>query len=765
MGLAERMIRTPVALGMMRCLAACLALAFAMSCGSTTELSEKTGEWSPPIFGSATEFFEITLEMPTLCIQGAGTIEFTRDGQMVGLVVPLNKDAVARLEVTGDSDLDTVLAVYGPEDETGYFGRNAVAKDDDSGEGRLSRLDGFTATQGGRYLVLVSTFGGTGRGRTELVLDVDGAPGCVALRKGLPDLDVLFVVDDSPSMATKQVALGRGARAFLDRLDLAGESDLRIAVTTTNVCPASKAGAIRGRFVYQPVTDLPAAGIVKRNIPCVSDADCQQRSDLPDAANWVCEARPLSDMWTCDRPGDDNAEAGEDAYPGDFLFTAASQCRYRCSREKDPMTCTELFGIGPRCRATCGDKNCSVADCASVGYPALRCQQVCETDDCMAFCETYLGSTQQCMTACSKVGQESCHATCAGEGTIGGGGQGLFPGRDFLCGVACAGATSCVGRCVAEFRDRDELPYRCEYPSSDQAMAGCLPDLAGPDCPPGVPTILTRGTAQAYADRWRAGEWRGLPSWESLDDIELERAVLARLFECQVLVGAAQTVCGNQEQGLRAAWLALDPAGENAAQASQFLRDDATLLVVVVSDEDDCSAPERERSAGIYENVVSPESYGRCACLRDEDGCVPGGGCNAAACLTDGEFDAGKCPLLQTARFVTGLRGLKADPSRVLFAAFSGAVVPGSTTSPSSDGGAIRQRYYDCKCDLAAQRTASYTYACQSDLGLADQGDRYADTVTGFGNQGWFGNLCEGVDLGGLAQFVRAATGADLVDE
>jgi len=43
------------------------------------------------------------------------------------------------------------------------------------------------------------------------------------------------------------------------------------------------------------------------------------------------------------------------------------------------------------------------------------------------------------------------------------------------------------------------------------------------------------------------------------------------------------------EEGFSSAWLALDPQGPNAAQSAQFLRKDASLLIVFVSNQDDCS--------------------------------------------------------------------------------------------------------------------------------------------------------------------------------
>lgn len=74
-----------------------------------------------------------------------------------------------------------------------------------------------------------------------------------------------------------------------------------------------------------------------------------------------------------------------------------------------------------------------------------------------------------------------------------------------------------------------------------------------------------------------------------------------------------------QKQGLVAAWMALDPNGENAAQAHNFLRSDAVLLVVVVSDGDDCLT---------VNATLSLHKLLECPCLADKQGYQGEGICN-----------------------------------------------------------------------------------------------------------------------------------------
>ena len=74
-----------------------------------------------------------------------------------------------------------------------------------------------------------------------------------------------------------------------------------------------------------------------------------------------------------------------------------------------------------------------------------------------------------------------------------------------------------------------------------------------------------------------------LPVWLTEESIEH--------FKCLALV-SNEPYSANLEQGMRAAWLALDPEGPNSEQSAAFLRDDAYLLYVFVSDEEDCSIDE-----------------------------------------------------------------------------------------------------------------------------------------------------------------------------
>lgn len=442
---------------------------------------------------------------------------------------------------------------------------------------------------------------------TDTTMPVDTAVPPDTFVPGPPKVDLLLVVDDSSSMCQEQRAL---AGLFESLVGGLADVDLRVAVTTPNVCAADKEGAVRGKFVYQPATSLPPSCGERRRVPCMADADCQARADLPDAANWVCEGTTPDALWTCDLPPDVKQSTGaDDKYPGDFLFSFHAECRYKCTKDADQ--CATVFG-----------------DPASA----------------------------------------------------------------------------------------------CVYPGNDASHATCMVKPATTACPANGPKVLNASVVDAYLASWKGGSWAGDPSWAGKTDAEVRPLIRNLLFSCMTMIGAQQSICGNQEQGLLAAWMALDPAGENAVQAQSFVRADAVLAIVVVSDEDDCSGAAK----------VAAEDYGRCACLADTAGCTPDGTCG----LTPG-------PLVPVADMVANLKSLKADPSKLVFTAITGGILAGSTMTPGADVVQAAKRYFECKCDIKAPRTAPYTFGCMSATGSAELGTRYLAVAGALGASGVSGNLCE----------------------
>jgi hypothetical protein len=111
---------------------------------------------------------------------------------------------------------------------------------------------------------------------------------------------------------------------------------------------------------------------------------------------------------------------------------------------------------------------------------------------------------------------------------------------------------------VCKEDEGNKCDFTCRQPGQTVSSSGCLrpPDTA--DCKKAnPPKVLTNKTL-----KW---------------------------FKCNATVEPEQSYQANIEQGLKAAWLALDPKGINSDQALSFLREDAYLIIVFVTDEDDCS--------------------------------------------------------------------------------------------------------------------------------------------------------------------------------
>jgi len=151
---------------------------------------------------------------------------------------------------------------------------------------------------------------------------------------------------------------------------------------------------------------------------------------------------------------------------------------------------------------------------------------------------------------------------------------------EFCHAGECAGDVSCLAAMCVD-APTEECTYECISPGQGNSGNGCKrpPDAA--DCPATLPMFLT------------------------LDNIDL--------FKCLATPQAEQTYSANMEYGLQAAWWALDPEGPNAGQSAGFLRPEAYLLVVFVTNGDDCS---------IAEDFCSPNWD----CDSDED-CPPGTKC------------------------------------------------------------------------------------------------------------------------------------------
>lgn len=157
-------------------------------------------------------------------------------------------------------------------------------------------------------------------------------------------------------------------------------------------------------------------------------------------------------------------------------------------------------------------------------------------------------------------------------------------------------------------------------------------------------------------------------------------------FPCLATIGVNQNKCFKYEQGLSSAMAALDRSGPNeeylnpATGVAQFLRDDAYLVILFVTDEDDCSA-----ACGNAGDSASNCPHSLCGKEKDDDGKWR---CTGAlvedvydtCALLGGQNEGG--PLVPISHYTNQIKSLKSDPSKVIVAAIAGdAIVPEGSAS------------------------------------------------------------------------------------
>lgn len=202
-------------------------------------------------------------------------------------------------------------------------------------------------------------------------------------------------------------------------------------------------------------------------------------------------------------------------------------------------------------------------DCEKAFGPGWRCKDY--SADQMY---NYNGSINSSCTFRCDGDSECCEEFCTGE---------------------CGSDQSCI-KTMCEDAPFENCTFICRNPS-DETNSGCVRPPDTGDCPANLPTKLTM---------------------QNID-----------LFKCIATVAPSQNYSANIEQGMAAAWYALDPNGPNAEQSAGFLRDDAYLVIVFVSDEDDCS---------IHGDYCAPNAY--CDEPEDKTKCAKDGG----TCKLDVEY-------------------------------------------------------------------------------------------------------------------------------
>lgn len=273
------------------------------------------------------------------------------------------------------------------------------------------------------------------------------------------------------------------------------------------------------------------------------------------------------------------------------------------------------------------------------------------------------------------------------------------------CGPTCNEDSECDGTILgvdqgaACSADPAACRFKCLKPNGDVSNSGCVPLVPTADCP----------DPDALQAELRAGA--GLAA----DATAYVVPQTAERLRCLMVPGSPSQTSALVTGGFTAPLLALAPTGPNHEQAAGFLREDAALLIVFVSDRDDCSLAEGR--------TLKKEQHGGCACLGD---------------TTEGG------PLLPVAEAAARLRKLKSNPDDVYVV----AVVGDSLQADPAAVEAERVAYTKSKCSQCDDPEQMHyhlgnTSMCHTpERGRADYGRRFVELVADFGENGALGNLC-----------------------
>ena len=225
---------------------------------------------------------------------------------------------------------------------------------------------------------------------------------------------------------------------------------------------------------------------------------------------------------------------------------------------------------------------------------------------------------------------------------------------------------------------------------------------------------------------------------------------IADVFSCIAALGDGG--CGFEHQ-FASVLRALGADGQPPpTQNAGFLRPDAYLMVVLITNEDDCSAPPDsalfDSSSALISDPLGPLKSYRC----NEFGHICGG--QAPPRTPAGPTDlTGTCRsaedgrLLRVADVVAALKRLKADPAKVLVAAIAGPKAPYVVdVLPPDLPDVAKWPAVDHSC-METEADGSVTYG--------DPSVRIAAWVEAFGANGVFENICAGDFRAALQDIAR----------
>jgi len=270
---------------------------------------------------------------------------------------------------------------------------------------------------------------------------------------------------------------------------------------------------------------------------------------------------------------------------------------------------------------------------------------------------------------------------------------------------------------------------------------------AGPYNEMQIPACRTGGDQGTFQTQQRLAQFCGMGSLNAGQNFIIGSAGgmqanytgdIAAAFSC--IAGLGDTGCGFEHQFasvLRALNADGNPAGVPPTNAN-FLRPNAYLGIVMVTNEDDCSAPPDSQLFNPASRFVS-DQLGPLASYRcNEFGHACGGARPPRTPAAGGTVLTGTCKsaedgtLLKVADVVTRIKSLKPDPSKILVAAIAGPPDPYVVeTGPATLG------------DDPIQQWPQIRHSCTAGDGTyADPAVRVDEWVRAFGANGVFQVIC-----------------------
>ncbi len=221
-------------------------------------------------------------------------------------------------------------------------------------------------------------------------------------------------------------------------------------------------------------------------------------------------------------------------------------------------------------------------------------------------------------------------------------------------------------------------------------------------------------------------------------------APIEQVFTCVAALG--DTGCGFEQPLLSVAY-ALGAVAPGAPEANAgFLREEAYLAIILITNEDDCSGPHGSRSdifgdrEGKLASTLGPPQGYRCNEFGHRCGSplappprLPPGGDVTARVTLDGCVPAEDDEMLiPVASFAAAIKGLKPDPgNQILVAAITGPTTPYTVswnTAPTADTGPWPAIEHSCEAP---------------DHSYADPAIRISDWVKQFGRNGVLQSICD----------------------